>query len=183
MTKREDQPEETTIAGERIYTGRVVSLRLDTVVLPNGHRYQREIVEHRGAVAIAAVDETGQVLMVRQYRHAAGKTLLELPAGTLEVGEDPRHCAERELEEETGFRARKWEFLASFYTSPGFCTELLHVYLASELEQGEAATEEDEQIEVSRLSLAEAAKLITSGEICDAKTIAGLLLARDRASR
>lgn len=183
MPKPQDKSAETTIASERIYSGRVINLRLDTVVLPNGRSHQREIVEHRGAVAVAAVDETGQVLMVRQYRKAAGKRLLELPAGTLEAGEDARHCAERELEEETGFRAEKWQFLASFYTSPGFCTELLHVYLATELQPGVAAGEEDEQIEVSRMPLSETTGLIARGEICDAKTIAGLLLARDRVGK
>lgn len=180
MAAEQPIPAEITVASERIYNGRVINLRVDTVALPGGQHYKREIVEHRGAVAIAAIDHDGDVLLVRQFRKAAGRQLLELPAGTLEPGEDPLRCAERELEEETGFRARQWAALAAFYTSPGFSTELLHLYLAQELAPGEAATEADEHIQLLKMPLADALCLIESGEVCDAKTIVGLLMARER---
>jgi ADP-ribose pyrophosphatase len=170
------------VASERIYNGRVVNLRVDTVVVPGGRHFRREIVEHRGAVAIAAVDQDGMVLIVRQFRKPAGRHLLELPAGTLEPGEDPLRCARRELQEETGYQAQQWDKLAGFYTSPGFSTEFLHLYLARELQPGGPAYEADEQIDLVKLPLVEAIQRIESGEICDAKTVAGLLLARDQLS-
>ena len=177
VTAEQPIPAEITVASERIYNGRVINLRVDTVALPGGQHYKREIVEHRGAVAIAAVDGEGDVLLVRQFRKAAGRQLLELPAGTLEPGEDPLRCAGRELEEETGFRACQWERVAAFYTSPGFSTELLHLYVARGLEAGQAANEADEHLQLVKMPLAEARRLIETGKICDAKTIVGILLA------
>lgn len=182
MTAEPPIPAEITVASERIYNGRVINLRVDTVALPGGQHYKREIVEHRGAVAIAALDAEGDVLLVQQFRKAAGRQLLELPAGTLEPGEDPLRCARRELEEETGFRARQWERLAAFYTSPGFSTELLHLYLARDLEAGRAANEVDEHLQLVKMSVADARRMIDTGEICDAKTIVGILMVRERAA-
>jgi len=167
--------EERTLESQLLYKGRLVNLRLDTVELPSGRQAKREIVEHRGAVAIVALDAAGQALLVRQYRKATERTLLEIPAGTLDPGEEPGDCAQRELQEETGYRAGKMERIGGFYTSPGFCTEFIHLFLATGLESSPLPADADEAIELLRLPITDAPKLITSGEICDAKTIAGLL--------
>jgi len=151
-------------------------LRVDTVELPSGRKTKREIVEHAGCAAIVAVDSEKNVLLVRQYRKPVEKVLLEIPAGGIEPGEDPLKCARRELEEETGFSAKKWEKLSIFYTSPGFCTEYMHLYLATELEPLKRAADDDENIEVVLTPLKKAPELIASGEVCDAKSIAGLLM-------
>lgn len=163
----------------RVYTGRTINLSVRTIALPSGAVVEREIVEHRGAVVIAALDEHDQIVLVRQERIAVGHTLLELPAGTLERGEAADVCAVRELAEETGLAAARWRSLARFYSSPGFCTELMYLYLAEGLSPATANPDEDEEIAVERLPLAEACLLIRTGEIRDAKSIAGILLARD----
>lgn len=169
--------QERTLETERIYQGKVVGLRVDTVELPSGSRTKREVVEHRGCVAIVAIDSEDNVLLVRQFRKPVEKELLEIPAGGIEDGEDPLACARRELDEETGTLAQSWERLSGFYTSPGFCTEYMHLYLATELGPGKLSAAPDEAIEVVRVPLASIHELIASGEICDAKSIAGLLLA------
>lgn len=133
-------------------------------------------------MAIVPVDSEGNVLLVRQYRKAAERNLLEIPAGGIEEGEEPLRSARRELEEETGFSAQNWERLTGFYTSPGFCTEYMHVFLATNLSAAAGKPDDDENIEVVRLPLSKAPELISSGEICDAKSIAGLLLAYARRS-
>jgi ADP-ribose pyrophosphatase len=166
---------ERTISSQRVYEGRVVNLRVDTVELPDGRTSQREIVEHRGAVVIVAVDHQGRVLLVRQFRKAVEQELLELPAGTLDPGEGAQACALRELQEETGFQAGKLESLGVFYSSPGFCTELLHLFLATELRPGHLSGDDDEDIEVIAVPLAHIPQLIASGEIKDAKSVVGLL--------
>ena len=158
---------------ERIYKGRQVGLRLDKVVLPEGRKTIREVVEHAPCVAIVALDSKDNVLLVRQFRHPAGKVLLEIPAGGIDPGEEPEAGAIRELEEETGRHARKLERLGGFYSSPGFCTEYLHLFLATELEKGRRSADEDEIIEVVPTPLKEIPNLIASGAICDAKSIAG----------
>ncbi|MBI4339002.1 MAG: NUDIX hydrolase [Chloroflexi bacterium] len=170
-------PPERTIKSDRLYQGRVVALRVDTVALSDSRTSRREIVEHRGSVAILPVDAEGNVLLVRQYRKAIERWTLEAPAGGLDEGEDPVAAAHRELREETGCLAGRLERLASFYTSPGFCTELMHAYLATNLTLGDASPEEDEQIQVERVPLAEAIGMAQGGEIQDGKTIAALLLA------
>ncbi len=162
-----------TIETQRIYEGREVNLRRDKIVLPGGRKTTREVVEHVDCVAIIAIDAEDNVLLVRQFRQPAGKALLEIPAGGIEPGEEPEDSALRELEEETGYRAAKLERIGGFYSSPGFCTEFLHLFLATELSQGQTGAPEDEIMEVVRLPLREAAELIASGEICDAKSIAG----------
>jgi len=168
---------EPTIASRRVYDGRVVNLRIDTVRLDDGGTTQREIVEHRGSVAIVPLDADGHVLMVCQYRKPAERELLEIPAGTLEPGESPDHCAARELEEEVGHSPGRLLPLGHFYTSPGFCTEVIHLYLATELRPTTAHTEADEFIVIERLPLDEALRMVHRGEIRDAKTIVGLLKA------
>lgn len=166
---------EITTASRRVYEGRVVNLRVDAVRLENGRTTEREIVEHRGSVAMVALDEDDNVLLVRQFRKPAERELLEIPAGTLEPGEEPLACARRELREEIGYRAKHLEKVGTFYTSPGFCTERIHLYLASGLEPAPLPTEADEAIEVVKAPLVEALAMVESGEIADAKTIAGLL--------
>ncbi|MEA3459549.1 MAG: NUDIX hydrolase [Chloroflexota bacterium] len=167
--------QEVTTSSRRVYEGRVVSLRVDTVRLDNGRTTEREIVEHRGAVAMVALDEDDNVLLVRQFRKPAERELLEIPAGTLEPGEGPLACAKRELREEVGCRAEHMEEVDTFYTSPGFCTERIHLYLATGLIPAPSPSEEDEAIEVVKVPLAEALATVKSGEIADAKTIIGLL--------
>ncbi|MFC1963166.1 NUDIX hydrolase [Chloroflexota bacterium] len=171
---------ERTLDTECIYQGKVLSLRVDTVELPLGRKTKREIVEHGSCVAIVAVDSEENVLLVRQFRKPVESDLLEIPAGGIEMGETPLSCALRELDEETGILAERWEKLGSFYTSPGFCTEYMYLYLATELAPGKLGPDSDEAIEVVRIPLARAPELITSGEICDAKSISGLLLALRR---
>ena len=168
---------EPTLQSERVYQGKVVSLRVDTVELPSGRQTKREIVEHGACTAVVAIDADGDVLLVRQYRKAVEEALLEIPAGNVEPEEEPLECARRELEEETGFGAEKWRELGFFYSSPGFCTEGMRVYLATGLRQAEREADEDEIIEVVRVPLSSVAETIATGEIRDAKSIAGLLMA------
>jgi ADP-ribose pyrophosphatase len=167
--------QEKTLSSETVYSGRVVTLRVDTVELANGRTSRREIVTSRGAVAIVAWDPEGQLLLVRQYRKAVERDLWELPAGTLEPGEDPLHCAYRELQEETGYRAAHIRPLLGLFTSPGFCSEMLQLFEATDLTAGRAAPEEDELIELRHVSLPDAMAMIESGDIVDAKTLVGVL--------
>ncbi|MCW5932854.1 MAG: NUDIX hydrolase [Fimbriimonadia bacterium] len=168
--------EESTVESELIYKGRVVSLRLDTVQLANGRTVTREIVQHRGAVAIVPLLDNSTVLLVRQYRQAVGEALLEIPAGTLEENESPETCAIRELEEETGYTAKLMQPMFSQYLAPGYSQEVLHVFLAEELSEGSARPEEDEQLELVETPVSEVAPMVLDGRIRDAKTIAGLLV-------
>ncbi|GIV19231.1 MAG: ADP-ribose pyrophosphatase [Armatimonadota bacterium] len=167
---------EEVLRSERVYEGRVVNLRVDTVRLPNGKTSQREIVEHRGAVAIVPLLDKETVLMIRQFRLAVNEELLEVPAGTLEPDEPPEVCAARELEEETGYRAGALRQLFSQYLAPGYSQEILHVFLAQGLEKTVQRTEEDENVEVVPVPLSRAVDMVLSGEIRDAKTIAALLV-------
>ena len=148
--------------------------KLFDVTIERWGNNEREIVEHPGAVAIVAVDTDGMVALVRQPREAARKQLLELPAGTLEEGEQPLDSARRELEEETGLTGGTWRELAAFYTTPGFCRERMHLFAAEGVQSGPASPEEDEQLELIRWRLRDVAPRL--GEIEDAKTLAGLLL-------
>ncbi len=161
-----------------IYSGRIVNLRVERVRLPNGIEVDLELMHHPGAAAVAAVDDAGAVVLVRQYRHAAGGWLWELPAGILDAGEAPEHCAARELREETGVQAQRLERLGSLLTTPGFCDERIHVFLARGLTDGGHAPEADEVIaEIRRIPLADALAMVRRGEIVDGKTVAGLFLA------
>ncbi|NUQ00396.1 MAG: NUDIX hydrolase [Armatimonadetes bacterium] len=174
-----DHLRETRIDGERVYDGQVVKLEVDRVRLPDGRESVREVVRHPGAVMVVPLTDDGRVVMVRQHRYCTGEALLELPAGTLEPGEEPLACAQRELVEETGYQARDWRHLASFYTTPGFTDELIHCYLASGITLGErAGGDEDELIELAMLPLSSAQTLARRGEIRDAKTMVGLLLTK-----
>jgi len=170
------------VSSRQIYSGRLLKLELLRVQGPDGRSREREIVKHPGAVAIVPLlEEDGQrkVILVRQYRAPVNKELLEIPAGTLEPGEEPLECAERELAEETGYRARKWEKLAEFYTTPGFCDERLTLYLAQELEPLEGnRPEEGEFLRVEKIPLDELKRMLADGELEDAKTLIGLLFLR-----
>jgi ADP-ribose pyrophosphatase len=171
-----DKPE-TVLESTVLYEGRVVRrLRLDTIRLANGSTSRREVVEHGGAVAIVPVDTQGRVLLVRQHRHATGQTLLEIPAGGLEDGEAPEETAQRELREETGFRAATITRLGGFFLAPGYSSEYLHVYLAEGLSEDALDHDADEDIELHAVELEDALQRIDHGEIEDAKSVAGLLL-------
>jgi ADP-ribose pyrophosphatase len=158
-----------------IYSGRVVTLRVIDLALADGRLVKREIVEHAAGAAVVAVDHDGNVLLVRQFRPAVGAHVLELPAGIVDPGESPLECARRELKEETGVTADALEPLATFYSSPGFCTEVLHVFAVSELGEGNRASDEEEELELVRLPLADAIERVLNGELSDAKTVTGLL--------
>jgi ADP-ribose pyrophosphatase len=147
--------------------------------MPSGRRIVKEIVEHPGAAVIVPVTADRSVLMVRQFRQAVGRELLELPAGTIEAGETPEACARRELAEEVGQAARRWEFLLSFFPSPGVLTEEMHAFLAQDLRPA-AAEREEEDLRVEAISLREARRRIASGDIRDAKSIIGILMASAR---
>jgi ADP-ribose pyrophosphatase len=175
--------EEHTITTTRPWTGRRIGVRVDEVERADGHRAKREIVEHPGAVAILAWDGE-RLAMVRQWRHATGQVLLEIPAGTLEPDEPPEDTARREMAEEVGLAAASWLTGPRFYTAPGFCTELMHTYLATDLSPMTGHADEDEQLEPAWMTLPEALAAIDDGVIADAKTIAGVLwLARRLRSR
>src|SRR5665647_443854 len=137
---------EKTLTTREIYSGRVIKVRVDTVSLPDGKQSIREVVEHAGAVAVVALDEDNNIIMVRQYRKPLDRVLTEIPAGTMEKDENPLLCAQRELEEETGFIAARWEKILSYYSAPGFTDEYLHVYLATGLSLGKTNPDPDEFI-------------------------------------
>jgi ADP-ribose pyrophosphatase len=157
-----------------IFRGRIITVRQDDVTLPNGGRAILDIVHHPGAAAVVAVDADGTVALLRQYRHAVGGYIWEVPAGTLGEAEAPADCARRELEEETGLVAQRWTPLGSIVTTPGFCDERIHLFLARELRTTAAALEDDEILTVSRVPLARALGMVARGEIEDAKSIAAL---------
>lgn len=171
-------PLETILDHQTLYSGRVVALRLERVQLPGrAEPFTREIVEHRAAVAIVARDDDGQVFLVRQYRAGARASILEVPAGVLEEGEDLLAGAQRELQEEIGYRAAHWQRLGSIYTSPGFLTEVIHLLLATGLTPARLPGDIDEDIAVERASLAEALARVNAEEIQDAKTVIALMRA------
>lgn len=167
------------ISSQKVFEGRVFNVTVDTV-RQGELTYQREVVHHHGSAVILPVFDDGTVALVRQYRHPAVRYLLEAPAGTLDEGERPDAGAARELEEELGLVAARLEKLSEFFVSPGFCEEKMWVFLATELTQGPQRLEEDEVLDVVRLSINDALEMITSGEIQDAKTIIALILAAPR---
>lgn len=162
--------EETTVTSEKLFQGKVISLHLETVRLPNGETASREIVRHPGAVCVLALLD-GKMLVVDQYRKALGRHQVEIPAGKLEPGEDPEEAAKRELEEETGYKCGTMTHISSYYTSPGFADELLHFYLAEDLEPGTMKLDEDEFLECEAITLEQAQEYIARSRISDAKTL------------
>lgn len=169
---------EETIDSRIAFDGRLIKLRVDTVRLPSGRQTTREVVVHRGAVAAVPVLDGDRIVMVRQYRQAAGEVLLELPAGTIEPDEEPVHCVSRELEEEIGYKAGKLTPLFDSYLAPGYSSEMLHMFLAEDLKKIEARPEDDEFIEIVEVRVEDAFELISSGGIKDAKTISGIIMAQ-----
>jgi ADP-ribose pyrophosphatase len=183
VSEPDDPLRERLISSEVLRRSRVLEFRIDTVESADGHRSTRDIAGHPGGVCVVAIDPDSQVLLVRQWRHAIGRGLLEIPAGTLDREpdgsiEDHEGAARRELEEETGYRAAHWLYLGAFYTAPGFTSELMHLYLATELEpahEDRLGPDEDERLELHRVPFRDALKMVEAGEIADAKSIVGLL--------
>jgi ADP-ribose pyrophosphatase len=159
---------------KNIYSGKVVTLNIDTVMLPNGVTIDLEIIRHPGAAAVVPLLDDGTVVLIKQFRHAAGGFIYEIPAGKLHPGEDPKDCAVRELEEEVGYQAGNLTLLSSIFTAPGFTDEVIHIYRATELSRGRQNLDRDEVLEVVEVSLQEAIEMIRGGKIRDAKTMVGL---------
>jgi ADP-ribose pyrophosphatase len=166
------------LKSEIIYPGRAFTIRRDTLRMPDGHETRFDIVEHIGSVVILPVDANGQLLFVRQYRHAARLDLLELPAGTLDKGESPEACARREVREETGMAAGNLELLGGFYLAPGYSTEYMYVYLATDLRNDPLEADADEFLSVEHIPITKALEMCERGDIPDAKSLAAFLLAR-----
>ncbi len=166
---------ERTLSTQRVYDGRAIKLRVDTVQKPDGKTTTREIVEHSDCVAVVVLDSKDKVILVRQYRKAVGKMLLEIPAGGIDRGEQPINTVRRELQEEIGYYPNKLDKLGGFYSSPGYSTEYLHLYLATHLVPSRLEAEDTGDIEVVRVPLSKIPDFIDSGEISDSKSIAGLL--------
>jgi ADP-ribose pyrophosphatase len=159
---------------KKIYSGKVVTLNIDTVTLPNGVTIDLEIVRHPGAAAVVPLKENGTVVLIKQFRHAAGGFIYEIPAGKLHPGEDPKNCAARELEEEIGYQAGKLDLVSSIFTAPGFTDEVIHIYKATGLTKGRQQLDRDEVLEIVEVPLQEAIEMIRIGSIRDAKTMVGL---------
>ena len=181
VTKRKRTAKPRLLSSKLAYKGKVFSVFSDKVEEPGGNINVRDVIRHNGSVVILAVDESKDpndpdIVFERQYRHAAGQYLIELPAGSRNPNEPPLAAAKRELIEETGYRAKRWTILLRYFASPGFLAEWMQIYLARDLRPGQAHPEADEQIEIIRLPLSEALKLIADGKIHDGKTLVGLLL-------
>lgn len=166
---------EKTVESKTLFEGHIVTLKLDRAQLPNGSLASREVVEHPGGVTVLPLDAEGRVIMVRQYRYPLHNTLLELPAGKLEKGEDHRVCGIRELQEEVGITADEVIYLGGLYLSPGYSNEVLHLYLARGLHQGECHPDEDEFLEIERVPFDKLLDMVMRDEIHDAKTVAAVL--------
>ena len=166
---------EKTLSETYQYRGKIINLRVDQAELPNGRTSIREVIEHPGGVCIAALTDQDELLFVRQFRYPYKEVLLELPAGKLEKGEDPLESGKRELKEETGAVAEHYESLGRLYPSPGYCGEIIHLYLATGLSYGELSPDDDEFLEVERMSLEKAAQMVCENQIDDAKTQIAIL--------
>jgi ADP-ribose pyrophosphatase len=166
---------EKTVSSKTIYRGHVVTLRVDTVTTVDGGQSVREVVEHAPCIAVIPIDNDGNILLVKQYRYALEKELLEIPAGGIEPGEDPEAAVKREMAEETGFSPTTIQRIGGFYSSPGFCNEFLYLFLASDLAPHRLTAEDTESIEVIKVKPGELEGMIKSGTICDSKSVAGIL--------
>ena len=166
---------EKTLSSQLIFDGRAVKLRVDTVQMADGRQTTREVVEHSDCIAVVAIDADNNALLVKQFRKPVEKELLEIPAGGINPGEDPEAAVRRELREETGYLPQKLERLGGFYSAPGYCSEYLYLYLATDLIPSQLFAEDTEEISLVRVPMVQILSLIASGSICDAKSIAGLL--------
>lgn len=173
------QLSERPLRSETIFEGKILKLRVDTVQLPDGRETTREIIEHNGAVAMVPITESGEVILVRQYRRAPDEVLLEIPAGRLEPGEPPEECARRELAEEIGQAPAELTRLCELYSAPGYSQEIMHLFLAKGLTAQAKRPDSDEFLEVVVVPLAEAVRMCREGKIRDVKTAAGILLAAE----
>lgn len=166
---------------ETLYEGKVFNIIVDQIEYPSGNKGVREVVEHTGGAVVLAVFPDKKIILLKQHRYPIGKVIYELPAGKLRKGEDPVHCAGRELTEETGYVAGRMEKITAIFTSPGFCSECLHIYLATDLKFTQQHLEEgEEQIEVEIVALDNAIEMIKQGEIVDGKTIVGIMLGQQK---
>lgn len=172
---------EHRIASKLVHQGHIFNLRVDEVE-KGEYKVVREVIEHNGGVVIACRPQIDSIVLVKQYRYSINRDLIELPAGRLEKGESPLEAAKRELKEETGYEAIEWIDLAKMYPAPGFCDELLHLYIAKDVSFGEKSTDHDEETEVIIMPIKDAWQKVLSGEICDAKTIAGIGLLQNNNS-
>jgi ADP-ribose pyrophosphatase len=179
----EQQPAPERLSSRRVFDGRRIRVEVERVRLPNGGEVELEIIRHPGAAAVVPLLDSGEVLLLRQYRHATGGWLVEIPAGTLLPGETPEACAARELEEETGWRAGALRPLGPIWTTPGFTDERIWLYLATGLTAGRQKLDQDELLTVQRVPLAAAVAMAANGEIVDGKSVAGLLRAAASAAR
>lgn len=170
--------ETKAVSSETVFRGKILDVRRDGATLPDGRTATLEVVYSGDAAAVVALSSQREVFLINQYRYVTGGMLLEIPAGKMEAGEKPLECARRELEEETGYRAANWRHLATFYTSPGFCTEKIHLFMAQELTRFSQNLDRDEFIEVEKMPLDKALQMVGKGAIDDAKTIVGLLTVR-----
>ena len=176
-------PSNKLVKSEAIFQGKNFKLRRDTVKLPNDRETKLDLIEHGGSVVMVPVDDDGNIVFVRQYRHAAGLDLLELPAGTRDGNEPPEVCAAREMREETGLEARRLDPLAAFYLAPGYSTEFMYTFLCTDLHPNPLPADADEFLQVQRIPAREAMEMALRGEILDAKSLAALLLARPGLSK
>ena len=170
--------EEITLESREIYKGKIITVHVDQIQQSSGRTAAREVVEHHGGVGILPLDAEGRVCCVRQFRYPYREQVLEIPAGKLEEGEDPLTCAVRELSEETGFSAETYVYLGQIYPSPGYCSEILHVYLATGLKPGSAHPDEGEILNVEWYTLDELTEMVMRGELKDAKTVIAILKAK-----
>jgi len=169
---------EITTKQNYIYNGAIINVRCDDIVQEDGRKAKREVVEHRGGVCIVPIDNEGNVLLVKQFRYAIGKYILEIPAGKREVNEDPFETAKRELSEETGCTAGDWKNLGSFVVTPGYSTEKFYIYLARELQYFEQHLDEGEHVSVEKIRFEDALDMVYTNQIDDAKSVIGLLMAK-----
>lgn len=170
---------ETKIEGENLYDGKILRLERDKVLLENGNTAYREVVRHNGGACIVPVTKDNEILFVKQYRYPFSKVIMELPAGKLEINEQPEVCAKRELREETG-AIGEVEYLTEIYPTPGYSSEIIYIYAAINVEIGSLSLDEDEFIDVVKVDINSALEMVKNGEIRDAKTIVGILLVADR---
>lgn len=167
--------EEKTVSSEKVFQGRIIKVKVDKVAMPDGSVATRELVEHPGGVGVVAITDNDEIIMVRQYRKPLDKVIYEIPAGKLDNGEAHRECGIRELSEETGMTAGRFEYLGFIYPSPGFTDEVTHVYLATDLSQGEVHPDQDEYLDVERVPVQKAYEMVLDNEINDAKSVFGIL--------